>query len=162
MTSTKAEAAYRALRRAIVTLAIEGGEPLDEAVLVERFGIGSTPLRETLKQLALEQSVVAPPHRTTYVRSFSLAEPPSTPSSRHPEPVPGRSDQSAQLRLAQALAPGTSQAGSDGSPIASRRSYRGIPHWSAPARGGGDASARLAFTVSRYPGFRDRGRCRAK
>ena len=65
MTSTKAEAAYRALRRAIVTLAIQRGEPLDEAALSERIGIGRTPLRETLKQLALEQSVVAPPHRPT-------------------------------------------------------------------------------------------------
>lgn len=74
MTSTKAEAAYRALRRAIVTLAIDGGEPLDEAALGERFGIGRTPLREALKRLALEQLVVAPPHRTPYVRSFSLTD----------------------------------------------------------------------------------------
>jgi DNA-binding GntR family transcriptional regulator len=74
MTSTKADAAYRALRRAIVTLAIEGGEPLDEAALGERFGIGRTPLREALKRLALEQLVVAPPHRTPYVRSFSLTD----------------------------------------------------------------------------------------
>lgn len=74
VTTTKADLAYRALRRAIVTLDIEGGEPLDEVVLGERFGVGRTPLREALKRLALEQLVVAPPHRTPYVRSFSLTD----------------------------------------------------------------------------------------
>ena len=53
--TTKADAAYRALRRAIVTMGIDGGEPLDEAVLGERFGVGRTPLREALKRLALEK-----------------------------------------------------------------------------------------------------------
>jgi DNA-binding GntR family transcriptional regulator len=73
-TTTKADVAYRALRRAIVTLEIEGGEPLDENDLGERFGVGRTPLREALKRLALEQLVVAPPHRTPYVRSFDLTD----------------------------------------------------------------------------------------
>ncbi len=73
-TTTKADVAYGALRRAIVTLEIEGGEPLDEVALSERFGIGRTPLREALKRLALEQFVVAPPHRTPYVRSFNLTD----------------------------------------------------------------------------------------
>jgi DNA-binding GntR family transcriptional regulator len=72
--TTKADAAYCALRRAIVTLEIEGGEPLDEADLGDRFGVGRTPLREALKRLALEQLVVAPPHRTPYVRSFDLTD----------------------------------------------------------------------------------------
>lgn len=74
VTPTKADTAYHALRRAIVTLEIEGGEPLDEATLSERFGVGRTPLREALKRLALEQLVVAPPHRTPYVRSFGLTD----------------------------------------------------------------------------------------
>jgi DNA-binding GntR family transcriptional regulator len=74
VTPTKADAAYLALRRAIVTLEIEGGEPLDEAALSARFSIGRTPLREALKRLTLEQLVVAPPHRTPYVRAFSLTD----------------------------------------------------------------------------------------
>ncbi len=74
MTITKADVAYRALRQAIVTMGIDGEEPLDEAALGERFGVGRTPLREALKRLALEQLVIAPPHRTPYVRSFNLMD----------------------------------------------------------------------------------------
>lgn len=73
-TRTKADAAYEALRRAIITGEIDDGEPLDEAALIERFGVGRTPLREALKRLALEHFIVAPPHRTPYVRPFSLTE----------------------------------------------------------------------------------------
>lgn len=73
-TTTKADTAYGALRRAIVTLAFEGGEPLDEVALGDRFGVGRTPLREALKRLALEQLIVAPPHRTPYVRPLNLTD----------------------------------------------------------------------------------------
>jgi DNA-binding GntR family transcriptional regulator len=73
-TKTKADVAYERLRRAIVTHEIDGGDLLDEGILGERFVVGRTPLREALKRLALEQFVVAPPHRTPYVRPFVLTD----------------------------------------------------------------------------------------
>jgi DNA-binding GntR family transcriptional regulator len=71
---TKSDAAYERLRRAVITFEIEGGEPLDEASLMERFEVGRTPLREALKRLAVEGFVVAPPHSTPYVRPVSMDE----------------------------------------------------------------------------------------
>jgi GntR family transcriptional regulator, rspAB operon transcriptional repressor len=218
VTSTKAEAAYRALRRAIVALAIEGGKPLDEVALGERFGIGRTPLREALKRLALEQLVVAPPDRTPYVRSFSLTDLEPLFETRLLLEVPVASvaaerateadltaldsnpaemeravargdvydtiefDYVFHLLVARAtqnrfLAEAINQLnrctlrlwylahlklGLTDVPSHHAEVIAGFPHWTAPTRGGGDASARLAVTVSRYSGFRDRGRCRAK
>ena len=72
--TTKAEAAYWKLRRAIITQEIGADEPLDESFLMERLEVGRTPLREALKRLAAEQLVVALPHRTPIVRPFSLTD----------------------------------------------------------------------------------------
>lgn len=69
---SKSDIAYRSLRRAIVTSQIGVNQPLDEAVLMARFEVGRTPLREALKRLALEQFIVWPPHRTPYVRAMSV------------------------------------------------------------------------------------------
>lgn len=71
---TKADAAYRKLRQAIVALEIDSGEPLDEPTLIARLGVSRTPLREAIKRLALEKFIVAPPHRTPYVPPFSLTD----------------------------------------------------------------------------------------
>ncbi|MDI3339391.1 MAG: GntR family transcriptional regulator [Sphaerobacter sp.] len=72
--TTKADAAYWRLRRAIITQEIDAHQPLDEGLLMERFQVGRTPLREALKRLAAEQFIVAPPHRTPLIRPFSLTE----------------------------------------------------------------------------------------
>jgi DNA-binding GntR family transcriptional regulator len=72
--TTKADMAYWRLRRAIVSHELEGGQPLDEAILSAKFEISRTPLREAFKRLALEKFVIAPPHRTPYVRPFSLTD----------------------------------------------------------------------------------------
>jgi len=71
---TKAAAVYRKLRRAIVTLEIDSGEPLDESSLITQLGVSRTPLREAIKQLALEQFIIAHPHRAPYVAPFSLTD----------------------------------------------------------------------------------------
>ena len=71
---TKAAAVYRKLRRAIVTLEIDSGEPLDESSLITQLGVSRTPLREAIKQLALEQLIIAHPHRAPYVAPFSLTD----------------------------------------------------------------------------------------
>ena len=71
---TKADLAYRLLRRAIVVGEISGNEPLDEVALVGRFGTGRTPMREALKRLAQEQFIVWSPRRSPFVRDLSLQE----------------------------------------------------------------------------------------
>jgi DNA-binding GntR family transcriptional regulator len=69
---TKADEAYRVLRRGIVVGDIPASSPLDDAELAKRYGTGRTPLREALKRLAQEQFIVWPPRRTAYVRELSL------------------------------------------------------------------------------------------
>jgi len=71
---TKTDAAYQALRRAIVTGEIGPNEPLDESVLQQRYQFGRTPLREALKRFAREQFVTWPVHSTPYVRGVSADE----------------------------------------------------------------------------------------
>ena len=71
---TKTDAAYQALRRAIVTGEIGPNEPLDENALQQRYRLGRTPLREALKRLAREQFATWPPHSTPFVRGVSADE----------------------------------------------------------------------------------------
>lgn len=71
---TKADMAYRALRRAIVVGEIRANERLDEAQLMTRYAIGRTPTREALKRLAMEQFVVWPPRNAPFVRGLGLHE----------------------------------------------------------------------------------------
>lgn len=68
---TKADQAYRALRRGIVVGEIPANTPLDENDLIDRLGTGRTPVREALKRLAMEQFVLWPARRTPYVRDMS-------------------------------------------------------------------------------------------
>lgn len=73
-TDTKSDIAYGLLRRAIVTGAIQANEPLDEATLTQRYGVGRTPYREALKRLAQEGFIVWPPRRSPFVRAVSAIE----------------------------------------------------------------------------------------
>lgn len=72
--TTKADEAYLALRRAIVTGEVPAGEPLDEAELMGLTGAGRTPVRESLKRLAQDQFVLWPARRTPYVRPMSMED----------------------------------------------------------------------------------------
>jgi DNA-binding GntR family transcriptional regulator len=58
---SNAEAAYRAIRRLIVTVGIPPGEAFTEGELVERIGIGKTPVREALLRLKTENFIIAQP-----------------------------------------------------------------------------------------------------
>lgn len=71
---TKADVAYDALRRAIVTSAIPGGVPLDEVELAEAFELSRTPVREALKRLAVERFVVWLPRRPPIVAEMSVQD----------------------------------------------------------------------------------------
>ena len=50
----QAERAYRVLERMIVTLKLQPGETLTEGALIERVGLGRTPVREAVQRLAWE------------------------------------------------------------------------------------------------------------
>lgn len=86
---TKTEQAYLALRRAIVTGDLEEDVPLDDAMLLARYGFGRTPTREALKRLTDEQFIIYPPHRTPYVRGIKVRELSRLYEARHllEEPV---------------------------------------------------------------------------
>jgi len=97
---TKTEQAYLALRRAIVTGELEEDLPLDDAMLLSRYGFGRTPTREALKRLTDEQFINYPPHRTPYVRGIKVQELPRLYESRHilEEPIARLSAQRATSR----------------------------------------------------------------
>jgi DNA-binding GntR family transcriptional regulator len=67
-----ARTAYIALRRKITALEFEPGAPLAEGRLVEMLGIGRTPVREALLQLAADLLVEAQPGKGFVVRPITL------------------------------------------------------------------------------------------
>lgn len=66
--------AYERLRRMIVELEFPPGTTLTEPALVERLGIGRTPVREALRRLADERLLVIFPRRGMVVAHLGLAE----------------------------------------------------------------------------------------
>ncbi len=66
------KAAYDEIEERIVTLALRPGEVLSEGVLVEALGIGRTPVREALQQLAREGLVVVIPRRGVRVSEIDV------------------------------------------------------------------------------------------
>ncbi|MEE8599464.1 GntR family transcriptional regulator [Euzebya tangerina] len=71
---SQAHAAYEALRDMLVTLEIRPGEPISEAVLMERLGVGRTPLREAVNRLTEERLVQKYPRRGTFAAEINLAD----------------------------------------------------------------------------------------
>ena len=60
---SQSDQAYEQLEELIVTLQLQPGSDITEAKLVDRLGIGRTPVREALQRLARENLVVALPQR---------------------------------------------------------------------------------------------------
>jgi DNA-binding GntR family transcriptional regulator len=67
-------AAYERLKRMIVELELAPGATLTEPALVQRLGIGRTPVREALRRLADERLVVIFPRRGMVVAHLGLTE----------------------------------------------------------------------------------------
>jgi DNA-binding GntR family transcriptional regulator len=67
-------AAYRRLKRSIVTTEIAPGTVLVESALMERFEVGRTPMREALHRLAIDGLVVIFPRRGVLVAQLGLGE----------------------------------------------------------------------------------------
>jgi len=61
MSEPAAAKAYRALERMIVTLELPPGNVATEGVLIERLGLGRTPVREAIQRLAWEGLVEVRP-----------------------------------------------------------------------------------------------------
>jgi len=62
-----AEQLYKLLRRAIVTWRLRPGDPVPESVLIQRFQVSRTPLREAYRRLAQDGLVVIRPQAGTFV-----------------------------------------------------------------------------------------------
>ena len=70
----KADTGYERLREMIVTLALEPGAPIDERALMERLGVGRTPLREGIQRLTHEGLIVQSPRRGRWVAPLSVTD----------------------------------------------------------------------------------------
>jgi DNA-binding GntR family transcriptional regulator len=57
-----------------VTLAIRPGEPIDEERIGAELGIGRTPVRESIKRLALENLVTVFPRRGTFATEINISD----------------------------------------------------------------------------------------
>jgi len=69
-----AEKAYHAIRDLIVSLELAPGAVIDERELMERLGIGRTPVREALRRLAQEGLVEVYPRRGMFVTGVDVRE----------------------------------------------------------------------------------------
>ena len=69
-----AEQARQAIRDLIVSLELAPGAVIDERALMERLGIGRTPVREALHRLALERLVEVYPRRGMFVTGVDVRE----------------------------------------------------------------------------------------
>lgn len=69
-----ADQAYIAIRNAIVSLELAPGSVIDERALIERLGIGRTPVREALRRLAHEQLVEVFPRRGMFVTHVDVRD----------------------------------------------------------------------------------------
>jgi len=69
-----ADRAYLAIRGLIVSLELPHGAVIDERELMQRLGLGRTPVREALRQLAQEQLVEVFPRRGMFVTGVDVRD----------------------------------------------------------------------------------------
>jgi DNA-binding GntR family transcriptional regulator len=69
-----ADRAYLAIRGLIVSLELAPGAVIDERELMQRLGLGRTPVREALRQLAQEQLVEVFPRRGVFVTGVDVRD----------------------------------------------------------------------------------------
>jgi DNA-binding GntR family transcriptional regulator len=66
--------AYLAIRGLIVSLELPPGTVIDERQLMQRLGLGRTPVREALRKLAQEQLVEVFPRRGSFVTGVDVRD----------------------------------------------------------------------------------------
>jgi DNA-binding GntR family transcriptional regulator len=69
-----ADRAYLAIRGLIVSLELPPGAVIDERRLMQRLGLGRTPVREALRRLAQEQLVEVFPRRGMFVTNVDVRD----------------------------------------------------------------------------------------
>ncbi len=69
---TLVEQAYELLKKKIVSLELAPGMKIEEQKLIDKLGIGRTPIREALKMLVAEGLVVSYGSNATYVKDLTL------------------------------------------------------------------------------------------
>jgi DNA-binding GntR family transcriptional regulator len=69
-----ADRAYLAIRGLIVSLALPPAAVIDERELMQRLGLGRTPVREALRRLAQEQLVEVFPRRGMFVTNVDVRD----------------------------------------------------------------------------------------
>jgi DNA-binding GntR family transcriptional regulator len=69
-----ADRAYYRIRELIVSLELPPGSPISERELMERLGLGRTPVREALRALAREQLVDVYPRRGMFVAGVDVGD----------------------------------------------------------------------------------------
>jgi DNA-binding GntR family transcriptional regulator len=79
---TQSERAYRALERMIVTLKLQPGETLTEGALIERIGLGRTPVREAMQRLAWEGLLEVRPRSGVQIAPLDPADFPKVLAAR--------------------------------------------------------------------------------
>ncbi len=66
--------AYARIKEKIIALELPPASPVDENQLMEKLGLGRTPIREALQRLAHENLVVIFPRRGTLVADLNLSD----------------------------------------------------------------------------------------
>ena len=69
-----ADQAYYRIRELIVSLELPPGSPISERELMERLGLGRTPVREALRALARERLVEVYPRRGMFVSGIDVGD----------------------------------------------------------------------------------------
>ena len=71
---TKADVAYRQIRREIVEGVLLPGALIDQEALALRLELSTTPVREALRRLESEELIINRPHRKTVVAPLSFTQ----------------------------------------------------------------------------------------
>jgi DNA-binding GntR family transcriptional regulator len=72
--SSKADHVYGELKEAILTGALEPGEPIDKLALCERLGVSRFPVSAAVTRLAFERLVVVEPQHGSFVSRISVED----------------------------------------------------------------------------------------
>ncbi|HEY1942191.1 MAG TPA: GntR family transcriptional regulator [Roseiarcus sp.] len=72
--SSKADHVYGELKEAILTGALEPGEPIDKLALCERLGVSRFPVSAAVSRLAFERLVVIEPQHGSFVSRISVED----------------------------------------------------------------------------------------
>lgn len=73
-TQRQSDHAYDKLRQLIIRAELRPGAVIEEAAMMERLGVGRTPLREALQRLAQEDLIENVPRRGYFVNEITAAD----------------------------------------------------------------------------------------